>query len=78
VVEADEMDQNAGEKRGRARRPAAPACPQPQGLWHRWHGPTADCRRGRSPGRRPIGWRTRGTRERSRARAGLIGQAVRW
>jgi len=37
VVEADEMYQNAGEKRGRARRPrrpAAPACQQPEGSWH--------------------------------------------
>jgi transposase-like protein len=37
VVEADEMDQNAGEKRDparRPRRPAAPACQQPEGPWH--------------------------------------------
>jgi transposase-like protein len=37
VVEADEMDQNAGEKRDRARRPrrpAAAACQQPEGPWH--------------------------------------------
>jgi transposase-like protein len=37
VVEADEMYQNAGEKRHPARRPgrsAAAACPQPQGPWH--------------------------------------------
>ena len=37
VVEADEMYQNAGEKRDparRPRRPAAAACPQPQGSWH--------------------------------------------
>ena len=37
VVEADEMYQNAGEKRDparRPRRPAATACQQPQGPWH--------------------------------------------
>jgi transposase-like protein len=37
VVEADEMYQNAGEKRDparRPRRPAAPACQQPEGPWH--------------------------------------------
>ena len=37
VVEADEMYQNAGEKRDsarRPRRPAAAACQQPQGPWH--------------------------------------------
>ena len=36
-VEADEMYQNAGEKRDparRPRRPAAPACQQPEGPWH--------------------------------------------
>ena len=37
MVEADEMYQNAGEKRDRARRPrrpAAAACQQPEGPWH--------------------------------------------
>jgi transposase-like protein len=37
VVEADEMYQNAGEKRHparRPRRPAAAACQQPEGSWH--------------------------------------------
>jgi transposase-like protein len=37
VVEADEMYQNAGEKRDparRPRRPAATACQQPPGPWH--------------------------------------------
>ena len=37
VVEADEMYQNAGEKRDparRSRRPAAAACQQPEGPWH--------------------------------------------
>ncbi len=37
VVEADEMYQNAGERRGparRTRRPAAPARQQPEGPWH--------------------------------------------
>jgi transposase-like protein len=51
VVEADEMDQNAGEKRDHARRPrrpAATACQQPQGPWHLRHGPPADRRRGGS------------------------------
>ena len=37
VVEADEMYQNAGEKRAPARRPRRPAtaaCQQPEGPWH--------------------------------------------
>jgi transposase-like protein len=51
VVEADEMYQNAGEKRRparRPRRPAAAACQQPQGPWHLRDGPAADRRRGRA------------------------------
>ena len=51
VVEADEMDQNAGEKRDRARRPrrpAAAACQQPEGPRHLRDRPTAARRRGRS------------------------------
>ena len=50
VVEADEMDQNAGEKRGparRSRRPAAAPRQQPEGARHLRHRPTADRRRGR-------------------------------
>jgi transposase-like protein len=49
VVEADEMYQNAGEKRGAARRPgrpAAAACQQPEGPWHLRDRPAADRRRG--------------------------------
>ena len=51
VVEADEMYQNAGEKRHPARRPgrpAAAACQQPAGPRHLRHRPTAECWRGRS------------------------------
>jgi transposase-like protein len=59
VVEADEMYQNAGEKRGparRPRRPAAAARQQPEGPWHLRDRPTADRRRGRSRvGGGPIG-----------------------
>jgi len=49
VVEADEMYQNAGEKRGptrRPRRPAAPAGQRPAGTWHLWVRPAADRGRG--------------------------------
>ena len=59
VVEADEMYQNAGEKRGPARRPrrsTAPACQQAEGSRHLRYRQTADRRRGRSRvGRGPIG-----------------------
>ena len=51
VVEADEMYQDAGEKRHparRPRRPAAAARQPPQGPWHLRDGPTADRRSGRS------------------------------
>jgi len=50
VVEADEMYQNAGEKRDPARRPRRPAAAprqQPEGAWHLRHRPAADRRRGR-------------------------------
>jgi len=51
VVEADEMYQNAGEKRRRARRPRRPAAAarqQPEGPWHLRDGPTAGRRCGRA------------------------------
>ena len=51
VVEADEMYQDAGEKRHparRPRRPAAAARQQPEGPWHLRDGPTADRRRDRA------------------------------
>ena len=51
VVEADEMYQNAGEKRHparRPRRPAAAARQQPEGPWHLRDGPTAGRRCGRA------------------------------
>jgi transposase-like protein len=50
VVEADEMYQNAGEKRDgarRPRRPAAAACQQPEGSRHVRDRPAADRWRGR-------------------------------
>ena len=50
VVEGDEMYQNAGEKRDRARRPgrpAAAACQSTSGPRHLRDGPSADRRRGR-------------------------------
>ena len=59
VVEADEMYQNAGEKRHPARRPgrsAAAARQQPEGPWHLRDGPAADRRRSRSRvGGGPVG-----------------------
>jgi transposase-like protein len=52
VVEADEMDQNAGEKRHPAHRPdrPAPAAGQrPSGAWHLRQRPSTDRRRRRAP-----------------------------
>jgi transposase-like protein len=59
VLEADEMDQNAGEKRDRARRPGRPAAAPgqpPPGPRHVRQRPAADRRgRGAGVGRVPLG-----------------------
>lgn len=68
VLEADEMYQNAGEKRHPARRPGRPAAAASQqsaGPRHLRHRPPADCRRGRSRvGGGPVGRDRVGQRER--------------